>query len=387
MELASDGGLRAKLYKFGKRLKKPSFLKSVLLNTLEELVSCLCLIEQSNYASMSPILDSLVMQLARHELLDHEDGEIRIMVITCISEVMRIAAPNLLYSDAIMEDIFEVMVGSFQGLWDLASPCFGKRVSILNTMAKVRSCVIMMDLECNDLVSHMFEVFLDVVHDDHTQEVLVPMQTIMSLVLNEYENPPPQLLSLLGEGLSQEASRATHTLAKGVLEQCSSKKSDLTQEEVKEEEPLDGGKNSLLMREVSLLSFDHMHVDKMVMGEEPKERKKSDLQACMDKQNEGSQEVIHGHSFVVTNATWIGNECKDEGMNDRKEEETFLSTLDHSQLAGPYGTAVHMQQKIVKEEQPRLLLSDQTQASKGQPRVDLNMALKGSISPYLPPHK
>ncbi|KAH9287986.1 hypothetical protein KI387_032103, partial [Taxus chinensis] len=147
------------------------------------------------------------------------------------------------------------------------------------------------------------------------------------------------------------------------------------------------GKNSLLMREVSLLSFDHMHVDKMVMGEESKERKKSDLQACMDKQNEGSQEVIHGHSFVVTNATWIGNECKDEGMNDRKEEKTFLSTLDHSQLAGPYGTAVHMQRKIVKEQQPRSLLSDQTQASKEQPRVDLNMALKGSISPYLPPHK
>ncbi|KAH9294668.1 hypothetical protein KI387_038256, partial [Taxus chinensis] len=90
-------------------------------------------------------------------------------------------------------------------------------------MKKVRSCVIMMDLECNDLISHMFEVFFNVLHNDHTQEIAVSMQTIMSLVLNEYESPPPQLLSTVEEGLGQETSCIAHTLAKGVLEQCSSK--------------------------------------------------------------------------------------------------------------------------------------------------------------------
>ncbi|KAH9326120.1 hypothetical protein KI387_006298, partial [Taxus chinensis] len=142
---------------------------------------------------------------------------------------------------------------------------------------------------------------------------------------------------------------------------------------------------SYFFEEVSLPLYDCMHVDKIIMGDEPKREEKSYLQVCMDKPNEDNQEVTNDHYLVVTNATWIGNECKDEGMNDRKGEEAFPSTLDHSQLAGPYSTVVHVQRK--KVDQPRSLLSDQTQASKGQPRVDLNMALKRSISPYLPPHK
>ncbi|KAH9323947.1 hypothetical protein KI387_018586, partial [Taxus chinensis] len=94
---------------------------------------------------------------------------------------------------------------------------------------------------------------------------------------------------------------------------------------------------------VSLPLYDCMHTDKIIMGDKSKKEEKSDLQVCMDKQNEDSQEVSNDHYLVVTNATWIGNECNDEGMNDRKEEEAFLGTLGHSQLAGPYGTAVHVQ--------------------------------------------
>ncbi|KAH9320648.1 hypothetical protein KI387_015287, partial [Taxus chinensis] len=145
-------------------------------------------------------------------------------------------------------------------------------------------------------------------------------------------------------------------------------------------------RDSLVMQLAKHELLDHENGE-IIMGDEPKREEKSDLQVCMDKPNEDSQEVTNDHYLVVTNATWIDNECKDERMNDRKGEEAFPSTLDHSQFAGLYAIVVHMQRKIVKEEQPRSLLSDQTQASKGQPRVDLDMALKRSISPYLPPHK
>ncbi|KAH9291171.1 hypothetical protein KI387_043638, partial [Taxus chinensis] len=82
----------------------------------------------------------------------------------------------------------------------------------------------------------------------------------------------------------------------------------------------------------------------MIMGDESKREEKSDLQVCMDKQNEGSQEVTNDHYLVVTNATWVGNECKDEGMSDRQEEEAFPGTLDHSQLAGLHITTVIREQ-------------------------------------------
>ncbi|KAH9288536.1 hypothetical protein KI387_032653, partial [Taxus chinensis] len=56
--------------------------------------------------------------------------------------------------------------------------------------------------------------------DKHSENVLHAMQTIMSLVLNEYEEPPRQLLSMLEEEMSQEAPCIAHTLAKDVINQC-----------------------------------------------------------------------------------------------------------------------------------------------------------------------
>lgn len=49
----------------------------------------------------------------------------------------------------------------FQGLDDVNSPSFARRVNILETVAKVRSCVVMLDLECDDLILEMFHTFFD----------------------------------------------------------------------------------------------------------------------------------------------------------------------------------------------------------------------------------
>ncbi|KAH9307102.1 hypothetical protein KI387_011506, partial [Taxus chinensis] len=186
MELMSEGELKERIIRVGKKLRHPHHSVDDLLKDLEETTNCLAMIKQSN----KYMIHSLMFQLIEPRLLEHEDVRVRIMVITCIAEVTRITVPNLPYSDTIMRDIFEHMVGSFQGLGNIASPYFGKRVKILETMAEVRSCVLMLDLDCDDLIFHMFEVFLAVIDDRHSENVLHAMQTIMSLVLNEYEEPP-----------------------------------------------------------------------------------------------------------------------------------------------------------------------------------------------------
>ncbi|KAH9320901.1 hypothetical protein KI387_015540, partial [Taxus chinensis] len=157
------------------------------------------------------------------KLLRHDEVDVRLMVITCISEVKMITTPSLPYNDTTMEEIFELMIGSFQKLWDITNPYFGKRVKILENRAKVRSCIPMLDLDCDDLIFHIFEVLFVVIHDDHSKNIRVVMQTVMSLVLNEHEAPPQHLLSILEEGMRQEASCITHMLAKGVVDQCSNK--------------------------------------------------------------------------------------------------------------------------------------------------------------------
>ena len=62
----------------------------------------------------------------------------------------------------LFQDIFQLIVSTFSGLSDTTGPSFGRRVLILETMARYRSCVVMLDLECDDLINEMFSTFLAV---------------------------------------------------------------------------------------------------------------------------------------------------------------------------------------------------------------------------------
>lgn len=62
-----------------------------------------------------------------------------------------------------MQEIFELIVASFKGLNEKESRFFDKRLKILESVATVRSCVVMLDLECDDLIREMFQTFFQTV--------------------------------------------------------------------------------------------------------------------------------------------------------------------------------------------------------------------------------
>ncbi|KAF8414273.1 hypothetical protein HHK36_002274 [Tetracentron sinense] len=62
----------------------------------------------------------------------------------------------------LLKDIFRLIIGTFTGLGDISGPSFGRRVVILETLARYRSCVVMLDLDCDDLVDEMFNTFFAV---------------------------------------------------------------------------------------------------------------------------------------------------------------------------------------------------------------------------------
>lgn len=79
---------------------------------------------------------------------------------------------------AIVQEIFQLIVTIFQGLDDVNSPSFARRVNILETVAKVRSCVVMLDLECDDLILEMFHTFFDT-----ARYYQFPALTILSITI------------------------------------------------------------------------------------------------------------------------------------------------------------------------------------------------------------
>lgn len=62
-----------------------------------------------------------------------------------------------------LQDIFRLIINIFEDLADTNSPFFTRRSKILETVAALKCCVIMLDIGVEDLVLRMFEVFFNVV--------------------------------------------------------------------------------------------------------------------------------------------------------------------------------------------------------------------------------
>ncbi|XP_044336013.1 sister chromatid cohesion protein PDS5-like [Triticum aestivum] len=109
--------------------------------------------------AIQPCLTAVV----RKELLKHQDQDVKVLLATCFCEITRITAPEAPYSDDVLRTIFRLIVGTFGGLADVNSHYFSRRVAILETVARYRACVVMLDPECNDLITDMFRTFLEIV--------------------------------------------------------------------------------------------------------------------------------------------------------------------------------------------------------------------------------
>ncbi|KAL6899604.1 hypothetical protein ACP4OV_006262 [Aristida adscensionis] len=218
--------LQDRLREVGERLAAPPDATEDLLKLLDEAEGCLLKVEQSPPESTSNAIRPATEALVKKELLGHADPNIRLAVASCISEITRITAPDAPYDDDEMKDVFLVIVGAFENLDEIESPFFSRRASILDTVAKVRSCVVMLDLECDDLICDMFNHFLKTVSPGHTEAVISCMETIMKLVIEESEDVHPQIASCLLQNVrkeKKESSSPSFELAEKVIGMCREK--------------------------------------------------------------------------------------------------------------------------------------------------------------------
>ncbi|AQK53560.1 uncharacterized protein [Zea mays] len=192
---------------------------------MQEVEECLIKVEQSPRESISNALRPATEALVKKELLGHADSNVRLAVASCISEITRITAPDAPYDDDAMKDVFSLIVGAFEHLDDIESPFFGRRTSILDTVAKVRSCVVMLDLECDDLINDMFHHFLRTANSGHSEAIISCMETIMRLVIEESEDVQPQIASCLLQNVRKEEKESSPSfeLAEKVIGTCREK--------------------------------------------------------------------------------------------------------------------------------------------------------------------
>uniref|UniRef100_A0A7N0UYA4 Uncharacterized protein n=1 Tax=Kalanchoe fedtschenkoi TaxID=63787 RepID=A0A7N0UYA4_KALFE len=196
--------LQKQLKELGSKLKSPPASKDALLKLLKQAANSLSELDQSPSASMLESLQPFFNGIAKPELLKHQDRDVKLLVATCICEITRITAPEAPYNDDVLREIFALIVGTFSGLSDANGPSFGRRVVILETLARYRSCVVMLDLECYDLIKEMFNIFFSVARADLPENVQIAMETIMVVLIEESEDIPEEILLVILSNLGRD---------------------------------------------------------------------------------------------------------------------------------------------------------------------------------------
>ncbi|KAM7255529.1 hypothetical protein ACFE04_008427 [Oxalis oulophora] len=224
--MSDEEVLEAELIDVGTKLLNPPSALHQLLSLLDQLETFLLKVDQSPSHHMLNALSPALKSLVADQLFNHSHNDVKAAVASCISEITRITAPEAPYNDRQMEKVFHLFVSTFQNLSDQSSRSFTKRTSILETVAKVRSCVVMLDLECDSLITEMFQHFYKSIRDDHPENVFTSMETIMTLVIEESEDISLELLSLLLAPMkksNKEVLPIARKLGETVLKNCCEK--------------------------------------------------------------------------------------------------------------------------------------------------------------------
>ncbi|KAL6596671.1 hypothetical protein ACP70R_047314 [Stipagrostis hirtigluma subsp. patula] len=189
--------------------------------SLCQVAQCLYGIRFPGYSVMIGI-GPILKATTREELLTHDDEDVKVLLAFCFCEITRITLPDVPYSDDVLRDICHLIVGAFRGLSDTNSQFFNWRVTMLETLERSRLCVVMLDFECNDLITDMFCTFFEVVSDNHEENMVKSMQIIMAHIIDGSVDLRESLLCVLLAALGWKktgAAMSARKLARNVIAQ------------------------------------------------------------------------------------------------------------------------------------------------------------------------
>ncbi|GFQ07531.1 sister chromatid cohesion protein pds5 [Phtheirospermum japonicum] len=185
--------------------------------------------------AIKPSKDALIAK----EYIRHAEMDVRVSVVSCISEIIRILAPDDPYEDDQMREFFQAAVNAFESLSCMSGRAYTKAVSILRTISYSQSCVLMLDIRMHDLIHQMFRTFFNVIRASHSDAIFSDMENIMTLIIREdvdCDESAVELAKILLSKLkkeSQNVSPVAFRLAENTFKKCSDKLKEYLPEAVR----------------------------------------------------------------------------------------------------------------------------------------------------------
>nr|XP_010322674.1 uncharacterized protein LOC101244883 isoform X2 [Solanum lycopersicum] len=229
--MASSGSSRADLKKmedefraYEMSLMNPPSSIDDLFKILQKVESSLKMVSQEPFDSTISAIQPLMKALVRNELLGHTSEDVKVSVISSVTEISRIYAPNRPYDDdRQMEEILRQTVMTFKKLADVTSRSYRKVVRVLELFAKVRFTAMILDLENETLIIEIFKIFLEVIRPYHPHNIFTWMKEIMTRLIEGSDEISVELLQLLLDRVkidNQMESPIASYLVEEVLKDC-----------------------------------------------------------------------------------------------------------------------------------------------------------------------
>ncbi|GLJ10891.1 hypothetical protein SUGI_0137390 [Cryptomeria japonica] len=161
-----------------------------------------------------------MLALVQLKFMGHPYKEVRLVVASCYSEIIRITTLVAPYNDDILKKVLQLIVESLHELHDVKAPTFGKRDKILEIMTRTRSFILMLDLQCDKSILQIFQYFVAIIREHHPDKVKTYMFDILSMILDENDGVCKQLRFDLLDIWRRElhVSTASYNISRSLVE-------------------------------------------------------------------------------------------------------------------------------------------------------------------------
>lgn len=146
--------------------------------------------------------------LVNKKLINHKEPGVQALVSCCISDILRIYAPDAPYTDKELIDIFKLFLRQFSKLSDIENGYYSQQVYLISRLAEVRSIILITDIsQANELIEQVFKLFLD--SKNQFNKKLEPViSDVLSEIISEWEGISPTVLQLIMNKFLSSASDA-----------------------------------------------------------------------------------------------------------------------------------------------------------------------------------
>ncbi|CDO96515.1 unnamed protein product [Kluyveromyces dobzhanskii CBS 2104] len=151
--------------------------------------------------------------LISKKLLRHKDSGIRALTACCISDIMRLYAPDAPFTESELCDVFRMFLSQFRLLRDPDNGNFIQQTYLITRLLECRSIVLITDLPpSKKLVEELFQVFYEKNSNQFASKLWKIIGGLLTEVVTECDTLSMDVLRLIFNAFLTHESREQNTL-------------------------------------------------------------------------------------------------------------------------------------------------------------------------------